>query len=542
RTPVHVALILFILAVFTFGVAFSSQASGLGSANVRLAGLLEQLAFFIVCMALVRVIGNIDVALRALAAAAVIAAAIAVIEHITLGSWGHWLFEHATQNRFTNASHQLALRGDTRRVKAGSDFALEFGWVMVVLLPAVVVTSLRHKWSQVTYPVGVALVTLAVYWSYSRSALAGLVIVLVALALAAREPRATYAIGVTLISFVAVWAIHPIVASHFSESVASGSVNVRFQRLGPVLQAVAPHPFRGLGLGLLDQSGFPTTDNAFLLNYVEIGAVGVVALGVLLLVTLTQAMRGLAIADDDARLVVAASVAAILAYIGSTIFYDAFTLEQGLNVMWVFVAIATLLIEQHTGVLRLPAPGRMLFGITAVAGVGLGVAAYFVAPSFVGNDLVFTTLPAYSDALPFNPTLSGTTLGNTVCTEIEHMTLRDASVTCTIQPATVGTGSLHVEATNLHAYNRTVRLITAEAKANGDASFSVYAEGSPTSGRRAVWATAPMWVPVGLLGLLVLAPWRRRRDGDGNGDADVATSSTGASRLSAFAQPAAAGG
>ncbi|MBV9291708.1 MAG: hypothetical protein JO222_04595, partial [Frankiales bacterium] len=149
RTPVHVALILFILAVFTFGVAFSSQASGLGSANVRLAGLLEQLAFFIVCMALVRVIGNIDAALRALAAAAVIAAAIAIIEHITLGSWGHWLFEHATQNRFTNASHQLALRGDTRRVKAGSDFALEFGWVMVVLLPAVVVTSLRHKWSQV---------------------------------------------------------------------------------------------------------------------------------------------------------------------------------------------------------------------------------------------------------------------------------------------------------------------------------------------------------------------------------------------------------
>src|SRR5581483_9475464 len=125
RAPVHVALILFIGAVFTFGVVFSSQASGLGSADVRLAGLLEQLAFFIVCVALVRVIGNIDVALRALAAAAVI---VAVIEHITLGSWGHWLFEHATQNRFTNASHELAVRGDTRRVKAGSDFALEFGW------------------------------------------------------------------------------------------------------------------------------------------------------------------------------------------------------------------------------------------------------------------------------------------------------------------------------------------------------------------------------------------------------------------------------
>jgi hypothetical protein len=208
----------------------------------------------------------------------------------------------------------------------------------------------------------------------------------------------------------------------------------------------------------------------------------------------------------------------------------------------VFVAIATLLVEQHTGVLRLPAPGRALFGITAVTGVGLGVAAYFVAPSFVGNDLVFTTLPAYSDALPFNPTLSGTTLGNTVCSEIANMSVRDASVTCTVQPATVGTGSLHIEATSRRAYNRTVRLITAEARANGDAAFTVFAEGPASSGRRAVWATAPMWVPVGLLGLLVLAPWRRWRDRDDEGDATVATSPSSAPRVPAFAQPAAAGG
>jgi hypothetical protein len=334
------------------------------------------------------------------------------------------------------------------------------------------------------------------------------------MALVARERRATWlALGAISAGAVAVL-VHPEFLTHVSREVDTGSINVRFERVAPILGRVAAHPFRGLGLGNLVQSGFTTTDNAYLLEYTEVGAVGVAMLAVVLLVALSQCARALLAASDDDRLIAGACVAAVVAYIASTVFYDAFTLLQGPLLLWLAVAVGTVAAERSVGAARMPRPQVAWLVAAAAASVGVGFAVARLTPTLVAQDALFTTMPAASQVPLGDPILPGDILVATVCDAARVQTHLDPDVRleCRPEPAATGYGRLRVEGpSTAQVVAAATEIQTTMRDRVDDRAFRLFPLAAPSRGRSSVLVTAPAWLPIGVVGLVVLVPWRRAR-------------------------------
>ena len=511
-TPVHLAWIVFVLAAFAVGVMFVATPGGLANAGQRLADLLTQVAFFVVVLALIRKLPDLRAGANVAAVAVLVSTVIALVEHVTGNAWGHWLFAWDPSATPLDAEHPLDVRQGQVRVRAGAEFALQYGWMVATMIPVVLVAALRTRRWRYAVPVAAAMSVLAVYWSFSRSALAAVAAVVLLLALLAREVRATWLALVAMGAGALAVAVHPSLLSHLSTQIDPGSVSVRFERIAPILHSVAQHPFRGLGLGNLIGSGFRTTDNAFLLQYTELGAIGVAILAVLLLAALGQSAWSLAAHTDDDRLLGAACTTGVVAYIAGAVFYDAFSLLQGALLLWFLVAFATVVAERagHAPALVLPSPRPL--AVTATVAAGVGFAVFFAAPEHIGVDSVFTAMSPVQQSGADDPVSTGNVLAATVCAAADFRQPTGATVTCTADPDATAYGNLRFEAQSRAgvvaaqaSFAQTVR------DRLGITSLRVYPIDPPRSGRTAVWATAPAWIPIGLVGVVVLAPWRRRR-------------------------------
>src|SRR5581483_8921140 len=164
---------------------------------------------------------------------------------------------------------------------------------------------------------GIALTVACIYWSYSRSALLGIVIGLAVLGIAGRDrPTFALAFAALAIGAVVIYTV-PSVAHHFSSTVDTGSISVRHQRVPMVLGAVAGRPWTGLGLTGLDLIGLQGADATYLLSYGEIGTVGLAALVALLVVGLWSSGRGLMSADREDRLSTAALLGGAVTIVAS---------------------------------------------------------------------------------------------------------------------------------------------------------------------------------------------------------------------------------
>ena len=72
---------------------------------------------------------------------------IGFVERLTRFSWGQFFFEHVPANYVPNiAPGTLSIRGTAVRSQGAAQFALEYGWVLVMLLPLTVSATIR--WSQ----------------------------------------------------------------------------------------------------------------------------------------------------------------------------------------------------------------------------------------------------------------------------------------------------------------------------------------------------------------------------------------------------------
>lgn len=512
-TPALVALLALVAYSGLVGIGFAPDSGVLGYAGYRLLDLLDQVGFLVVCLALVRQVADLRRVLAVAAGAVVASSLIAVLEHATGGSYGHWLFSHLPDQSRTDAAYPLTPRQGSPRVRAGAEFALQFGWMSAMLLPALIAVALgaRHRGRVLWAVGGTALVTIGIYWSFTRSALGAVVFIIAALGLLARNRRlgglAAAMVGAALVAYLVV----PEVGHHLSESADTGAVEVRSQRLAPIFHAVAAHPFRGLGLGDLVSAGFQTTDNSLLLEYAELGAIGATLLFVLFVAAAVQTGRGLLLPDPGDRMVAAACTTGVLAFGAGAMAFDAFTLLQDDHVLWLLVAVGTVLTERRGRPVRLPRPAPALaVTLTAVGLLGGGVAAW-VAPFHAAQDYEFTTLTAAQETVSYDPVTAAEAFIHAVC--VEATTTRalgpHAKVDCVDSFGAAGVGQIRLQAPTRAALARAEAALVADLHGPGRLptvrllALDPVATGQPTVAR-----TAPVWAPLLVLGLLTFVPWR----------------------------------
>ncbi|MGH3744239.1 MAG: O-antigen ligase family protein, partial [Mycobacteriales bacterium] len=448
-TPVLVALTLLLAYSAVVGIGFSPDAGILGYSSFRLLDLVDQLAFLVVCLALARRVGDVRQVLGVAAAAVLVSTLIAVAEHATGGSYGHWLFSRLPGQAGTDAAFPLTPRQGSPRVRAGAEFALQFGWMSAMLLPALIVVALRASRARVVWAAaGTALVVLGIYWSFTRSALGAVVIVVLVLGVLARDRRlGTLTAGICAAAIV-TYLVVPSVGGHLSTSADAGSIDVRSQRLAPIMHAVAAHPFRGLGLGDVVSAGFHTTDNALLLEYAELGAVGATLLFVLFAAAVVQTGRALALPDPRDRLVAAACTTGVLTFGAGAMTYDAFTLLQDVHLLWLLVAVATVLAERRGRQVRLPRPALPVVVATGAVAVVAGVVVAAVVPMHAAQDYEFTTLTATHETLGYDAVTPAEALIDTVCGQVTALrTLGPhVSVDCVNSFGAAGVGHVRIQA------------------------------------------------------------------------------------------------
>lgn len=516
-TPALVALLLLVVYSAVVGIGLSPDHGVLGYSSYRLLDLVDQLAFLVVCLALARRVGDVRRVLAIAAAAVLVSTAIAIAEHATGGSYGHWLFSRLPGQAGTDAAYPLTPRQGSPRVRAGAEFALQFGWMSAMLLPALIVVALRSGRARFLWAAaGTGVVVLGIYWSFTRSALGAAVFVVLVLGLLARDRRLGALTGGICAAAVIAYLAVPSIGGHLSTAADAGSIDVRSQRLAPIMHAVSAHPFRGLGLGDLVSAGFHTTDNALLLEYAELGAIGATLLFVLFVAALVQTGRGLALPDRRDRLVAAACTTGVLTFGAGAMTYDAFTLLQDVHLLWLLVAIATVLVDQRRRPVRLPRPDWRVVIATGVVAAAAGGVVVAAAPVHAAQDYEFTTLTATHETLAYDAVTPAEALIGTVCGQATSLrTLGPhVSVDCVNSFGAAGVGTIRIQAPTRPALAHAQQALVHELTGPGRLpTFRLLAVDAVATGRPTVARTAPVWLPLLALGLLILVPWRPRPAG-----------------------------
>lgn len=512
-TPLHLALALFGVAVAVVGVVFAPSTEVTATAEIRMVDLIFAIAFFVVTLALLREIDNPWLVMRLLTGALALSAVIAIIEHFTRDSYGHWIFSFAGHPGDTDAAHVLETRAGHVRVRSSGEFALAYSWVAVMLLPVAALVALRiRRFLRIGVPV-VAVVVLAIYWTYSRSAAAAVPAVFLLLAMVVRDRRTLAIGGTTALGGLVLFAADPTVRHHLSLATDPGSAGIRFQRLPPILEAVAHHPYLGLGFGGLQSIGVSTTDNFYLSTYGETGVIGAAVLVAFCLTALAQTARGMTVTDRMRRAVIAASVIGFIAFLASGAFDDALLLGQPFQVALLLLAIATATAEPELGFALLPkwSTPRVIF--LTIAGVLAGLVAFFVAPVVVSQERTFSTVSALGNVLDGNGAVGPSLIG-TICDIARSVAAENPGthISCRDDFTSPGVGTLRVESSSATQTLAAFTDITADAYRvyylNG---YLTYPKSAPVASRATPWKTAP--VSGGVLGfaLAFIAPLPLRR-------------------------------
>jgi hypothetical protein len=513
-TRVHGALLLVIVLSLVVGVGAADDGRPVSQGLARLLDLLDQLGTFVVLLALLRQAKDLRVALRVATFAVLVGGVIAVVEYKTKGSLGHYLFRQLPSQSTSIASRPLGDRAGQVRVRVGAEFSLQFGWLVVMLLPLVAAAgflTLRRR-RAVLAAVTVGLGLLGIYWSFTRSALAASAGVLILGALLSRQRVLVRAGGLGIALAGALYALVPAIRHHLDRSADAGSVMARELRLAPILDVVSKHPVRGLGLGGLGSSGFGVTDNAYLLQYVELGVVGAVLLLGLLLASAIPAIDALRVSRADDRVIAAAAAVGVLAFLVSAGTYDAFTLVQGPHLLWFLVALSTALVERRLP----PRPRRQVRWLAApvlaagLTGLVAGLLVYAFTPVHTGQRLLLTTLPLSIDNRPGDAFVEGERTVTTACAGLLSLHLPRVHLDCDDPKGAAGVAVIRVAAPDaVVVAAATQTYLTSLRTAFNLPSAQLFPLDQPRRSRSSWAQTAPVWLALG--GMALLCQLRRPR-------------------------------
>ncbi|HUY63802.1 MAG TPA: hypothetical protein VMV14_04730, partial [Acidimicrobiales bacterium] len=394
--------------------------------------------------------------------------------------------------------------------------------VLTMVLPLVAVAT--HRWAGhnrswarwrhllLLVPVGVVI---SVGLTVSRSADLAVAGAVLLLALATGAPRwLLLAAGVGLVFVAMVSLFDPaLIGSPFTAAAHSGSVQSRVDRLPILFGAVVHRPFTGVGYTALPVG----VDDGYVLTYGQLGMVGMLSWGALLVATLVTAVRGLrASRRSHLRELAAACTVGVIGAMVAAATYDFTFTEQSMWTLALLGAFAVAVVE----LLPAPATPRRRSPLRLawpVAGVVIGMVAlaqstvqwsrsytvYVITPPelelwagpIAAGGLSFTICDYLFDARPLAP---GTTLS---CQQT-------STFVANVWPAQM---NVRIGASSAVAVNNAARRAFSPFSAAG---YPVVVPDGPLASGKPAWAqTAP--VSGGVLGavlaLAIPAMARRRR-------------------------------
>src|SRR5581483_11831899 len=172
---VHFALLGFVLVSYLVGVSWAPWPANFHSGFDEWLAFVDYLLLLWCAIAYARCLGARWLA-NVMVSTVGFVAVIGLLEKLTGGSYAHWVYEHL--NVFGASSSfggPLELRGGSTgavRVRAAEQFALEFAWVLTILVPLSlsVAFTARRKLARLIPPLLVVVIVLTI----TRSAFAGL--------------------------------------------------------------------------------------------------------------------------------------------------------------------------------------------------------------------------------------------------------------------------------------------------------------------------------------------------------------------------------
>ena len=523
-TPVHGALAALLITAYTAGVLLAPRSVSLAGDLHAFLYVLDLVILFVVVLAAVRTIGVRRV-VDLIVWGVLVAVIVGFVERATKFSWGQFFFKHLPAS-YTSpiAPGTLSVRGAAVRSQGAAQFALEYGWVLAMMLPLTVAATIRwshgrESWRKVMLLLPIA-VFVAVVFSGARSAvIAAAVATLLFLIATGGDRRLLRWLGVVAAAALLVALFDPsLVTAPFTAGSATDPASVRLERLPFLFSLVVHRPFIGLGFNGVSNV-FGGVDNGYALMYATIGVVGVTAWVVLLVTSSATTARTLwSPRGTDTRNVGAACLIGVIAVVFAMATYD---LVSTLQSQWALVVLAAVGVAAAETVLR-PERVRRRWGYRALlplAGLGVGCLLFVSAP--LASSQTFTivlTAPwlDFTNGGPVN-TYDGTALSNTLCGAVTSpdVVAPGTRVDClqlgTIEPfAFPAEASVTVSGATPPAVNAEVRHafdpIASHMQMTGDAT-------QPVQTGRPAWATtAPFWCAVvGLLLMLLVPPVPLRR-------------------------------
>ena len=467
--------------------------------------------------------------MRALSIALFASVLVSFLEKLTGIAWGQFIFAGERSQLAQDAAYPLSARDGGVRVRAGAEFALEFGWTCALLMPVAIMTlatSARQWRRRMVLPV-VALTLLAVYWSVSRTAIVATALELPLLALLARD-RILYRFTAVLAGLAALGiAAYPSVLSVLSTKVDLGSITVRGQRFGVILGVVASHPWGGVGLGGLDAFDVPTTDASYLQTYAEQGVLGLLLLLLLLVVAFIGILPALRAWRRTERLAAAAIVAAVVTGILGAFTLDLYAVLGAARPFWLLVGAGLALADAQR---RAESPARVLPAFTLPSRLHLGLAAGVTAfgllvgtatatlwPGRAVTEASFFTLTPQDEAAPFDAVATGDQVALTVCGIVTGLPLH-AKVVCRDTHRGPGVGLIRLETADRANLEATEGTISSAVLAAGLGVVRVIPTSTVFDAVPTAVRTCPLWLGFLLGSVSLLVPgrvWRRtlRRPG-----------------------------
>ena len=418
-TVIHAALFALVLVLFFEGVVFTPSGNSLtGDLHVWFNDF-NLLVLFVVVLAVIRTV-SLRRAVGVIAVVLCIAIGIGYWEHFTHRGWSAFFFEHVPANYLAPGSAPLQTRAGHVRSQAAAQFALEYGWVLAMLFPLLVVAVFHwsqgaRRWARLANLLPL-LAVVAVIFSGSRSALVATVGVLIlVVALAANRGMLVWGALAIVTGAVTAIAEPSLVISIFSAGKTDPS-SVRTERLGPLFELVVHHPFTGLGLsGISRYFVVHGVDNAYAVIYATLGVIGILAwLSLILMIGVTAGHALRARRGTFERLIGAACLSGAL---GAGIAAATYDFTDTAQSTWTLIVLGALgvaateaagrsvVLHWSAPRLLLPAVGSFL-GSTLLALAPVSSSASFAV--MTDAQWVLTSNNAYYE-------VQGTEMVNTLC-------------------------------------------------------------------------------------------------------------------------------
>ena len=396
-TPIHWALGALLLVGFADGVVLAPASDSLAGDLHSWLTLLDLLVLFVVVLAVVRTITPRR-AVNIVVPVVLVAVGIGLLERLSGHGWSHFFFEGLPVSYYAPGANALQVRGGHVRSQGAAQFALEYGWVLAMLLPLVIYAVLRwatgrRRWTRLAVLLPLAAIA-AVIFSGSRVAEIGAVVVALLLVIVAGADRRLFSwgLGLAAIGVIVTIADPSFVTSPFSTLSTTDPASVRLDRLPPLFALVVHRPFTGLGFTGIS-SIFGGLDDAYALVYSTLGVLGVLAwLALIAIAAITTARALRARRGSHERTLGAACLLGIIAVGMGAALYDLVDTPQS---TWALIVLAAIGAAVAETVPRRARSRRWLARLLLpIAGVGVGFAVLAAAPVSASQSLsIFTVAP-----------------------------------------------------------------------------------------------------------------------------------------------------